>query len=86
MDAINNVFNWASDDDQWWITGFNPNFPDPNPNDMVIIGTIDFSGRKNMYDLLKAQTASDSELSDYVIFDDDELTAWVIWNKGVTAS
>lgn len=45
-DSIYNVFSWAPDDNQWWITGFNPSFPDPNPNDMVIVGTIDFSGRK----------------------------------------
>lgn len=39
-----------------------------------------------MYDLLKAKTEKDKELRDYIIFDDDELTAWIIWDKGVTAS
>ena len=30
----------------WWITAFNPEFDEPNCNDMVVIGSIDFVGQK----------------------------------------
>ena len=30
-EQVQNVFTWVPDDDQWWITGFNPEFTDPHP-------------------------------------------------------
>jgi len=70
---------------QWWITGFNPNFTEPNPDVMVSLGTIDFTGREDMFNALKFGVLnSDKEyLKDYIIFDEDGHTVWLIWYQGV---
>lgn len=78
---IDNVFSWAPDENQWWITGFNTRFTEPNPDDMVVLGSIDFTGRESMYndfrnDIINGKKA---ELKDYTIFDDDSNTVWIVW-------
>lgn len=82
---IENVFSWAPDEPQWWITGFNPDFTEPNPNKMVSLGTVDFTGREEMFDDLEnAMNFDDNkDIKDYLIFDEDGHTVWVIWYKGV---
>lgn len=46
---IENIFCWAPYEEQWWITGFNPKFNQPNVSKMVSIGSIDFIGREDMF-------------------------------------
>jgi len=67
---------------QWWITGFNPEFNDPNVKDMVSLDTIDFTGREDMYDALKDNMENNSR-NKYLIFDEDGHTVWVIWYEGI---
>jgi len=83
-DSIENIFCWAPDEQdekQWWITGFNPDFYFPiDPNQMVTLGSVDFTGYEDMYDALKRDILIKSpELLDFLIFDDDNHTVWVIW-------
>ncbi len=79
-----NVFDWMPDENQWWITGFNPEFDKPNPNDMVMVGNIDFSGREEMYENLRIamEEAKNKKKREYLLFDDNN-TVWILWSKGV---
>lgn len=76
---IENIFSWAPNEEQWWITGFNPDFSDPNVNDMVSLGTIDFSEHEDMFNSLKNNVMEDEYLKDFMIFDEDGHTVWLIW-------
>ncbi len=84
--SIENVFSWRPNVPQWWVTGFNPKFTNPNPESMVSIGSIDFSGYENLYNGLKsAKDRSDNpdKYNNYLIFDEDGHTVWIIWYEGV---
>ncbi len=88
---IDNVFNWAPEQPQWWATGFsgyNKEFLNPNEDLMVVVGSIDFTGKNDMYEALKA--TYDSRKEDYLeddalmlIFDDDNCKMWVNWYEEV---
>ena len=81
-DNIDCVLNWAPTVKQWWITGFNPEFDEPNCNDMVAIGSVDFEGREEMYEALRYSVGKKySDLMRYFIFDEDGHTIWIIWDK-----
>lgn len=74
------IFNWAPKDKQWWITGFNPEFDDPNEEDMVLIGKIDFSGYEELYRGLELSIeAKYTYLRDNILFDTDNYIVWVVW-------
>ena len=77
-DNIDDVFSWAPNQKQWWITGFNPEFTEPNPDVMVSLGTVDFTGREGMFNALKKEVQTNSMLKDYLIFDEDGHTVWAI--------
>jgi len=76
---VEKIFCWAPNSPQWWITGFNPDFMDVDVTEMAMIGKVDFTGRKEMFDSLKVETEIDDRKSNFIIFDEEELTAWVIW-------
>ena len=78
-DDIENIFWWAPDEEQWWITGFNPDFGNHKVDDMVSLGTIDFSGHEDMFTSLKENVCKNDKLKDYMIFDEDGHTIWLIW-------
>ena len=50
-----------------------------NEQDMVVLGSLDCTGCPNMYDSLKENYENDSDYNDFLIFDKDEHTVWVIW-------
>ena len=70
-----NVFIWASKENQCWITGFNPSFTEPNPYDMVVLGSVNFTGRENMYNDIKNDilNGTENDLKQLAIFDLDNL-------------
>lgn len=74
------IFNWAPADGQWWITGFNNNYMFPNSKDLVTIGSINFEGHEDMYNGLKDAMTQSPNLRNYMIFDDTNKTAWLIWD------
>lgn len=74
------IFNWAPKDGQWWITGFNNNYMFPNSENLVSIGSINFEGHEDMYRSLKDEILNDPDLREYMIFDNENKTAWLIWN------
>ena len=76
---IDDIFCWAPNSKQWWITGFNPDYMTLNVKDMVVLGSIDCSGKAGMYASLKVEHENDTKSKDYLIFDEDGHTVWVIW-------
>lgn len=94
--SIKNVFNWAPDVWQWWITGFNTSEEFENPGDrlMVSIGKIDFSkGARGNYKSVAGSKAFFRKLKEAVknspydiikkwfIFDEEDYTVWIVFDK-----
>ena len=84
---IQNIFSWRPETPQWWVTGFNPNFTTPDPEVMISVGSVDFSGHTELYNGLKTASSNkmdtDKKYQDYLIFDEDGHTVWIIWYEGV---
>lgn len=84
---IDNIFSWAPAQNQWWITGFSgqkEEYLNPNPDDMVMIGSVDLSGNIDMYNALKIADKSYKEdkknsYDKYLIFDDESSKVWIVW-------
>ena len=85
---IGHVFSWLPKEKQWWITGFNANLKNPNPNVMVSVGSVDLSSKTSIYEGLKAtkkdilnkQTDRNYRLfKNNILLDDDTKTVWLIW-------
>ena len=76
---IEHIFSWKPQNNQWWITGFNTNYPNVDVKKQVIIGSIDFSQHKDMYISLKEETLKNNNLKDFVIFDDEKNIVWICW-------
>ena len=49
----NVIIDYAPDDPQWWITGFDPSVPDLEANELTAYYTIDLSGDPQMYQDIK---------------------------------
>ena len=53
-------------------------------NTEVMIGRVDFSGYKDLYDKFKEKTQDNNDIRDYVIFNENSYIAWLCWyNKEV---
>ena len=76
---IENVFSWEPKVPQWWITGFNPNFKNPNPDKMVTIGRIDLSYHKELYSAFSKSKNYVNLKSTNLLFDDLNNYIWIIW-------
>ena len=48
--GVQNVFTWAPDVVQWWVTGFNIDYKDPVSTDITMISPVDFSNNEAMYE------------------------------------
>ena len=48
---------------------------------MVVIGSVDFEGREEIYIHLKEKVEYNEEMYNNLIFDEDEHTVWIIWDK-----
>ena len=76
-DKIENIFGWAPKDDQWWITGFSPEYPEPDPNEMITICSVDFSKKAKMWESIIEELS----VYDNIIYDNDLTTIWIVWDK-----
>ena len=80
---IDCIYNWSPTAPQWWITGFNPEYVGKvDVTKYVMIGTVDFSGREEMYKSLKYKYEKNNPLSPYVYFDKDASVMWLCWYEG----
>ena len=55
----------------------NPTIYDLDVKDMVMVGSMDFSGYKDEYDELKLK----HEKSPYMYFNDTTHIVWILWGK-----
>lgn len=69
------IFNWAPTEEQWWITGFNPEFSNPNPQNMVMVCSIDFENEE-FYNAFVNYYEPDKET---ILFDEEFNTIWIMW-------
>ena len=78
---IDNIFSWRPTDDQWWITGFNPEYKDEEADakNQVMIGSVDFSGNENMYAKFKERYSDDIDFNKFLVFDDTNKVIWICW-------
>jgi len=76
-DKVQKVFAWMPTKEQWWITGFNPYFTEPEPTQMVTISSVNFTNKPQMYYDFKNQYFNTNELD--LIFDDEYKTIWITW-------
>ena len=77
------LFSWRPTQPQWWITGFTGNGYHTTADKLVVVGTIDFSGKKEYYKALKNSVINDSKLISFMLVDDDkkdnEKKVWIVW-------
>ena len=74
---IENVFCWAPEEKQWWITGFNPDYTEPIPKDMITICSIDFTEKSEMW----GSIVNDLSIYDNIMFDEEYHTVWIVWDQ-----
>ena len=74
---IENVFCWAPEEKQWWITGFNPDYTEPIPKDMITICSIDFTEKSVMW----RSIVNDLSIYDNIMFDEEYHTVWIVWDQ-----
>ena len=91
--SIENKFSWAPEENQWWITGFDSTFKEPEPDDMGVVGSVDFSTHSELYDSLKSTYLNNDEkpqaMHPYqfldgkacLVFDDEADTVWIVWRE-----
>ena len=72
---MESIFNWAPTEDQWWVTGFNPEFTNPDPYDMTMICSVEFEN-KEIYEAFESVYRPDNEK---IIFDYDYNMIWIRW-------
>ena len=73
------IFNWAPTEKQWWITGFNPEFTNPNPKNMAMVCSIDFLNN-DLYSAFKNESIRNQNKKGYgLLFDDEYNTVWLLW-------
>ena len=77
---IGNVFSWMPEAKQWWITGFNPYYKNPDPNIMVTIGSVNFSGHEDLFEGLKKTVDNRRDTrGEAFLFDEERRTVWICW-------
>ena len=78
-----NLYNWVPIIDQWWVTGFAPEYSEPNPEIMISVASINLSEHEELFNsILEADEIDDyyDELKrDHLIFDKNTKTVWVQW-------
>lgn len=78
---IDNVFSWNPNDKQWWITGFNPEYVNKvDVKKLVSVGCVDFTGHEEMYNAMKSAISKRDDIKNYILFDDQNVSAWLCWN------
>ena len=80
---IISIYNWAPNEPQWWITGFDAYEYLPDPNKMAYIASIDFSEKDGFIDVFRDKNTLKyfgKHLSDYsIIIDEITKTLWIQW-------
>ncbi|GHU56340.1 hypothetical protein FACS1894132_13660 [Clostridia bacterium] len=80
-----NVFAWEPNEEQWWITGFSPTDSEPISGELTTIGTIDFSGHLDLFNMAKSNfnISENDDFRQNIVIDDSDNTVWIIWDMVV---
>lgn len=92
MNKFKPLFSWRPTQPQWWITGFTGNGYHTTADKLVVVGSIDFSDKKEYYEALKKDTIKNTDLNKYILFNDNddkkdkdkdkdkkEKKVWIVW-------
>jgi hypothetical protein len=78
------IFSWEPTLDQWWVSGFDSaaGISFTEYDKLTTIGTVDFSGRGNMFERAKASFNDDINhpFHHNIVFDDEEQKVWIVWD------
>ena len=67
--------NISRNEEQWRVTGFNPDFTKPDPDDMTMICSVEFENEEIFKGFKQRDTSDKSQ----VIIDEDYQMAWIQW-------
>ena len=67
--------NISRNEEQWWVTGFNPDFTKPDPDDMTMICSVEFENEEIFKGFKQREPSAKSQ----VIIDEDYQMAWIQW-------
>ncbi|MCR5143633.1 MAG: hypothetical protein K6C68_14140 [Ruminococcus sp.] len=80
---IISIYNWAPNEPQWWITGFDAYEYLPDPNKMAYIASIDFSDNEDMFEVINnpdnRMIYGKHLFEKHLIFDKETKTVWFQW-------
>ena len=71
-----NYFNWKPSAPQWWITGFNYRYSNPQPSFLLSVGKIDFSSHPEMGKEFEKTLLDTKEVIDAIY---SEGYLWILW-------
>lgn len=79
--VVDNIFRWEPYEEQWWITGFNPNY-EPVMRNQIMIGSLELWYKQDLYYSLKEAYSNKirDENEAYLYFDDNTKTVWIQWS------
>ena len=80
---IISIYNWAPNEPQWWITGFDAYEYLPDPNKMAYIASIDLSEYKELFKTISnkgnRKISDDYIVDSNLLFDENTKTVWLQW-------
>lgn len=76
-DNAENIFIWNPSERQWWVTGFNPKFDNPDPDEMQMICSVNFID-DGLYKSF-VETYRNIKGNAQLLFDDENHTVWIMW-------
>lgn len=71
----NVIYDWQPSEDNWWCTGFNPKYQNKKVEELISVGTIDFSEHLDMWKAFKAKWKSSENWK----FDEKNYIAKYTW-------
>lgn len=63
LDGVTTIFDWDPGKPNWWVTGWNPKFQNIAQENIVLSGTIDFSGHDDLWEAFSSEYKEDEHLT-----------------------
>jgi RHS repeat-associated protein len=74
-----NIFRYAPDEPQWWITGFNPDVIGAKAEDLLVTAYIDFSDRPDLWDAVMEEHVENRKFKNILTFDSKTMVLGIRW-------
>lgn len=63
------------------MSGWNPKYINKvDVKKTASVGCVDFAGHKDMYNAMKSAISKRDDIKNYILFDDQNVSAWLCWN------